>query len=106
MASDFANKFTAAAMPKLLNRLGETITYTPPGGSTVSRSAVVNITSDGPGPHWTATFDISSDATLGVASPVKGALIVYDGNTWTVTEAIPNYAGGHELHAVMPRLTQ
>lgn len=104
MASDFSSKFTAAAMPKLLDRMGESVTYATVAGSSVTRSAIVNVSSDGL--NWTAIFDIASDSTTGVAAPAKGDRITYDTNVWTVVEVIPNYAGGHEIHAVLPRLTQ
>lgn len=104
MDSDFSNKFTAAAMPKLLERIGESIIYTTVAGSSVTRTAIANVGSDGL--NWTAVFDTASDSTTGVAAPAKGDRITYDSNVWTVVEVIPNYAGGHEIHAVLPRLTQ
>lgn len=104
MASDFSTKFTAA-MPKFLERLAELIIYTTVAGSASTRTAIVNV-SDDFSDVWRATFTMSSNATLGVASPEKGDRITYDSNVWTVVGVVPDYAGGHEIHAVLPRLTQ
>lgn len=84
----------ATGFAALLASQGQTITYTPKGGSPVSVSAIVGPIRDAPsfnerGTHRerTAEVKITNDATLGITSSARGDLITLaDGKTLKVDQ--------------------
>ncbi len=101
--SDFSTKFTTAAYPLLVGRLGDTTTLTADSGS--------------PAITAPAIFDPLDDATetkrgvftyqasdLGASVPDRGWTITYFADVWEVLEVRPDNAGGFECVAILPRL--
>ncbi len=102
--SDFGNKFAAQGIVKLLNRLGDSITYTTLAGSSTTRTAVFDVL-DEYGESRRGVFVMASDAATGVASPVAGDKITdASALVWTIVDVRPDGAGCHELLAHTPKL--
>ena len=95
--SDFGTKFTASGITKLLDLLGDAITYTPVGGAAVSRRAIYNRQVFALDVIDDAYFTMSTDATSGVASPREGDKITYSGDVWVVVDARVDQDGAAEL---------
>lgn len=104
-SSKFADKFGGAggAFAKLLEAFGEAITYTPVATRVgISRSAIYNRMTYAVDQNQDAHFQMSSDATLGVATPVRGDRITHEGTIWTVEDARADDDGSHELKCRAP----
>ena len=92
----FSDQFTVAA-PVLFGSLGDTVTYTPAGGTGKTISAIpgqirteehemgTGLT-DGMGRKRYRTYAIASDATIGVAAPAENDTITHGGQTWVVSQ--------------------
>lgn len=89
--SQHGTAISAYALVDLIEYQGQTITYTPKGGSAVSRSAIwsPNIAtheSDEGGQYvrHTGNLTIALDATTGVASPAHRDKVTIEGRVYTV----------------------
>lgn len=100
--SDFGDKFTSQGIVKLLDRLGDSITYTPAAtGTAVTRTAIFNPL-DSAGHEARGLFHIASDGTTGVAAPARGDRITFNSDVWTVVEIHRDKIGAWELTATLP----
>ena len=102
--SAFASWFAASGMTKLLDQLGQTITYTPVGGSPVTRQAIFNEFVGAFDEKGNAIFTIASDSTTGIASPGRGDKITLGSDIWEVWDVRADQAGGFELRCGVPIL--
>lgn len=73
--------------------LGEAVTYTPVGGSAISRTVViernpldVGMWEDGTGSKVMAEIFIANDVVSGITDPGQGDAVAFDGRTFGVTE--------------------
>lgn len=85
----------------------EAITYTPDGGSAVSRQAIIarnafgpQFDADGTGVLKVATVLISLDATFGVAAPAIKDAVTFDSLTWLVRDIDREVVDGSALLTV------
>ena len=99
--SKFGDKFSEAGIDRLIDELGDTVTYkVASSGSTSSISAIFNEFVGALDEFGNAIFTIKSSD---VASPKRGDLITLGTNVWTVLDVRSDNAGGHELRVVIPQ---
>jgi len=87
----FDDIFSQVSGLSLLEQQGETVTYDPVTGASVSRTAIITEESgdalyddDLIGDKRMAEMKIRNDATLGVADPVRGDKVTVSGHDWFV----------------------
>lgn len=104
--SQFATNFAATATPRLMGYHGQTVTYTPLGGSPVSRTARLQLgadeqvdTDDGLHTPLTATVVLADDATTGIATASIGDKVTIDSVEYKVA-AYANNANEWVLQCV------
>lgn len=97
-ASDFDTQLETDISSVFLDTdfFGETVTYTFRDGSSKSITAVPHLNAAGSHIEMEAMFDISNDATIGVASPERGDTITQvntTGQVWRVERVSENELG-------------
>ena len=105
MASQFETLFREIANPVLDEHLGESVTYTPDGGSATTITAIVGVgveeLSDSDDRSFTRIrrlFSIHDSATTGVLAPARGDVIAYDSVDYRVIDIDRNeQAGRYDL---------
>ena len=104
----FDANFAAGGVPALMDHLGESITYTPPGGVAVSLTADVSPLRreeaddfTGRNARWVREAIVATDPDGdygGVAAPVLGAVVTIGGETYSVDHLSDLSASAARLH--------
>ena len=98
--SMFGDLFGAAPMLKLLDVHGDTVSYKNVAGTVTSLTAIYNELVGAMDDFGNAIFTLSTDPTIGVASPSRGDEITFAGDKWTVVDVRDDNAGMAELRCV------
>lgn len=96
--SEFESRFSAQ-MPRMLGRLGDSVTVTLPDGSTLSRTAIFNVQAYQIDHTQDATFVFQDDATTGL-TPTQAdrcTKVTFRGTVWDVVDAKQDEDGAHQL---------
>lgn len=103
MSSDFDVLFEQDSLPQAMTTLGESVGYTPVGGSLSTIAAMFSeigtnavLFGDGEGSDALASVTIHNDSTLGVVSPAEGDKVTRASEDWFVT-GITTSTTAHKL---------
>lgn len=103
MSTAHETAFAEAAWDTLSAIHGQSVTYTPTGGSAVTRTGLfvedrssLEYGEDGRGEMGEATLTLRNDATTGVASPAYGDAVTVGGESWLVS-AVSTSGATHRL---------
>lgn len=104
--SEFGTRFEAQAMPRLLGRLGDSVTVTLADGSTLTRTAIFNVQQYAIDHTQDAAFEFTDDSTAGLtaAQATRCTKVTLDSVVWTVIDAKQDEDGGHRLLVKAPQL--
>lgn len=99
--SEFGDRF-AAHMPRMLSRMGDSVTVTLPSGTTLTRTAVANREAYIPDVTSNMVWHFSDNATTGLtaATAIKGATITFNGIDWIMLDPRRDEDGGWEVKCV------
>ena len=101
--SMFGEMFAAAPMRKLLDVHSDTVSYKQVDGTVSSIAAIYNEFVGALDEYGNSIFTISTDASIGIASPERGDEITFAGEEWTVLDVHDDEAGMAELRCIRPQ---
>lgn len=98
--SRFGDKFASDGIPRLLDHLGDTATFTwPPDGAGLEREWIFEEYPHDGGPSETRRGRgiVASDPTIGIEKPRRGMQVTFEGDVWMVTHVESDAAGNFVL---------